>query len=98
MSMLQTYIILTLSKEKLRQLLKVTETVIKDSVQLNFQANLNQRQLHHNFIKMQNYSVGNNILLNRLCSLNNEIPKTMTDDSYNTFKVKCKKQFLKTVL
>ena len=26
-------------------------------VQLNFQANLNQRQQYHNFIRMQNYSV-----------------------------------------
>ena len=64
----------------------------EESIHLNFQANLNQRQVHHNFIKMQNYGVGNNILLNRLRSLNNKIPKTMTDDSYNTFKVKCKKQ------
>ena len=69
----------------------------KESIQMNFQANLNERQVHHNFIKMQNYSVGNNILLNRLCILNNEIPKLMTNDSYDTFKVKCKKQFLTTI-
>ena len=69
----------------------------EESIQMNFLANLNERQVHHNFIKMQNYSMGNNILLNRLCILNNEIPKLMTNDSYDTFKVKCKKQFLTTI-
>ena len=33
---------------------------------LNFQANLNQRLQHHTFMKIQNYNVGNNILLNRI--------------------------------
>ena len=64
-------------------------------IHLNFQANLNQRQQYHTFIKTQNYNVGNNILLNRMHSLNNTIPKSMTDDSYLTFKLKCKEMFLK---
>ena len=64
-------------------------------IHLNFQANLNQRQQYHTFIKTQNYNVGNNILLNRMYSLNNTIPKSMTDDSYLTFKLKCKEMFLK---
>ena len=68
----------------------------EEFVHLNFQANLNQRQQHHNFIRIQNYSVGNNILLNRMCCLNNQILKTMTEDSYLTYKLKCKNQFLKT--
>ena len=48
---------------------------------LNFQANMNQRLEHHSFMKTQNYNVGNNILLNRMCSLNNTINKSMTDGS-----------------
>ena len=64
-------------------------------IHLNFQANLNQRQQYHTFIKTQNYNVGNNILLNRMHSLNNTITKSMTDESYLTFKLKCKEMFLK---
>ena len=73
-------------------------TPSEEFVQLNFQANLNQRLQHHNFLKLQNYSVGSNILLNRLCSLNNLIPQSMTNDSFLTYKIKCKKLFLQTVL
>ena len=62
---------------------------------LNFQANLNQRLQYHTFMKIQNYSVGNNILLNRMYSLNNTIPKSMTNGSYNSYKIKCKELFLK---
>ena len=51
-------------------------------VQLNFQANMNQRLQHHNFIKIQNYYVGKNIFLFRLCTLNNMISTTMTVDSF----------------
>ena len=61
---------------------------------LNFQANLNQRNQHHTFLKTQNYNVGNNILLNRMCILNNTIPKSWTDLSYLTYKLKCKDLFL----
>ena len=68
----------------------------EEFIQLNFQANQNQRQTHHNFVKMQNYTVGQNILLNRMCSLNNILPKTMTNESYNTYKIKCKNLFLTT--
>ena len=62
---------------------------------LNFQANLNQRIQHHTFLKRQNYTVGNNILLNRMCNLNATILKSMTNLSYLTYKLKCKEIFLK---
>ena len=62
---------------------------------LNFQANMNQRLQHHTFIKIQHYNVGNNILLNRMHSLNNTILKSMTEGSYNSYKLKCKEMFLK---
>ena len=67
----------------------------EEFVHLNFQANHNLRQQHYNFVKIQNYSVGKNILLNRMCSLNNEILKTMTDGSFLTYKLKCKNLYLK---
>ena len=63
---------------------------------LNFQANLNQRIQYQNLIRIQNYNVGNNILLNRLCSLNNKIDKSLMNGSYLTFKLKCKAVFLKS--
>ena len=62
---------------------------------LNFQANLNQRLSHHTFVKTQNYTVGNNILLNRMQCLNNTITKAMTDESFTSYKLKCKELFLK---
>ena len=68
----------------------------EEFIGLNFQANLNQRLQYHNFIKRQNYSVGSNILLNRLCCLNNEILQSMTDETYLSYKIKCKKLFLST--
>ena len=66
----------------------------EEFIQLNFQANLNPRILQHNFMKIQNYCVGNNILLNRICCLNNSIPISMTNGSYLTYKLKCKELFL----
>ena len=62
---------------------------------MNFEANSNQRLQHHTFTKIQNYNVGKNILLNRMCCLNNTILKTMTDGSYISYKLKCKEMFLK---
>ena len=45
-------------------------------------------------VKMEEKS-DNNILLNRMHCLNNTIPKSMTDGSYLSFKLKCKEMFLK---
>ena len=57
-------------------------TPSEEFVQFNFQENMNQRLQHHNFIKIQNYYVGKNIFLFRLCTLNNMISTTMTVDSF----------------
>ena len=62
---------------------------------LNFQANLNPRLQHHSFLRRQNYIVGDNILLNRMCNLNSSILKCMTNQSYLSYKLKCKEMFLK---
>ena len=37
--------------------------------------------------------VESNILLNRLCCLNNVIPQTWTSESYLSYKLKCKNSF-----
>ena len=82
-------------------LYKLLRQCIPDNefMHMNFQANTNQRLQYHTFIKTfiktQNYNVGNNILLNRMCSLNNTITKSMTDGSYISYKLKCKEMFLK---
>ena len=41
-----------------------------------------------------NYKVGRNILVNRFKYLNNKINYSWLNDSYNTFKVKCKQLLL----
>ena len=76
---------------------KLIKQCIPDNefMHMNFQANSNQRLQHHTFMKIQNYNIGNNILLNRMCSLNNTILKTMIDGSYISYKLKCKEMFLK---
>ena len=65
-------------------------------INLNFQLNQNTRLVHTNFFSRQNYEIGNNILLNRLSHLNAKIKKSWMDLSLNTFKIKCKKLFLKS--
>ena len=62
-------------------------------VQVKYQHLIYKR--HHAFLRRQNYNVGNNILLNRMCNLNNNILKSMTNQSYLTYKLKCKEMFLK---
>ena len=66
----------------------------EEFMNLNFQANLNPRLKYQNFIKIQKFNVGNNILVNRLSSLNDKIEKDWLNLSYNTFKLKCKSLFL----
>ena len=46
------------------------------------------------FIRRQNFDAGKNILLNRLCSINNVIEKEWLNLGLDSFKIKCKKIFL----
>ena len=66
-------------------------------VNLNFQLNLNPRINHANFFNRQSYETGNNILHNRLSHMNNTIEKSWLDLSLDSFKIKCKELFLKSV-
>ena len=43
---------------------------------------------------VSNYKVGENLLTNRLKSLNNKIEFNWLNESFNSYKVKCKKLFL----
>ena len=64
-------------------------------VQLNFQLVDNARQTKQNFIKIQRFDVGKNILLNRLYVLNGKIDKSWMNLSLDSFKIKCKELFLR---
>ena len=66
----------------------------KDWIALNFNQVLPRRQTHFAAIKDQNYKIGNNILSNRLTTLNKKIPLKWLNLSIDTFKVKCKTLFL----
>jgi hypothetical protein len=66
----------------------------KDWLALNFNQVLPGRQTHFAAIKDLNFKIGNNILSNRLTTLNNKIPLQWLNLSIDTFKVKCKTLFL----
>ena len=65
-----------------------------DWIQLNFQQQFNGRNVNIQFFNVSNYKVGKNLLVNRFRNLNNKINYNWFNDSYNTFKVKCKQLFL----
>ena len=65
-----------------------------DWIQLNFQQQFNGRNVNIQFFNVSNYKVGKNLLVNRFQNLNNKINFNWFNDSYNTFKVKCKQLFL----
>ena len=64
---------------------------------LNFQLADNERATKLNFIRIQKYDVGKNILLNRLHVLNGKIDKNWINLSIDSYKVKCKELFLTNV-
>ena len=65
-----------------------------DWIDTNFQQTFNQRCQTLKFFKSQNYKIGGNILCNRFVILNGEIPHDWLNLSKDTYKVKCKAQFL----
>ena len=65
-----------------------------DWVSLNFQQNFNRRNEKVQLIKISNYKVGNNYMVNRLMILNNKIEFSWLNESFNAFKIKCKQLFL----
>ena len=65
-----------------------------DWISLNIQQNFNRRNNRIQLINASNYKVGRNLLVNRFLNLNNKINFTWFNDSFNTFKVKCKQLLL----
>ena len=69
-------------------------TMSDDWVSLNFQQNYNGRNDNIQIFNNSNYKVGENLLVNRFKPLSNKIPFTWLNESFNSFKIKCKNQFL----
>ena len=65
-----------------------------DWLNLNLQQNFNGRNEMIQFFNMSNYKVGRNLLVNRFRSLNNKIKLTWLNDSYESYKIKCKNLLL----
>ena len=70
------------------------ENMTEDWISLNFQQNFNGRNEKIQFFNISNYKVGRNLMVNRFKILNNKIDYSWLNDSYNTFKVKCKQLLL----
>ena len=62
----------------------------EDWISLNHQQIFNGRNEKFQVFNISTYKVGRNLLVNRFKSLNNKINFSWFNDSYNTFKVKCK--------
>ena len=71
-----------------------SNTMSDDWISLNIQQQFNGRNDHIQIYNISNYKVGRNLLCNRFKSLNNKIKFTWFNDSFNTFKVKCKQLLL----
>ena len=65
-----------------------------DWVSLNTQQYFNGRNNKFQVFNMSNYKVGRNLLVNRFKSLNNKIDYLWFNESFNSFKIKCKTLFL----
>ena len=65
-----------------------------DWLSLFFNQQFNQREPRVKFFNNSNYKVGNNLLANRFTCLNGKIELNWLNLSYETFKIKCKKEFL----
>ena len=61
---------------------------------LFFTQHFNQRNQTIKFFNTSNFKVGNNLLTNRFTSLNGKIELSWLNDSFNSYKIKCKTKFL----
>ena len=61
-----------------------------DWISLNIQQNFNARNEQIQIFNKSNYKVGRNLVVNRFQSLNNKINYSWLNDSFESFKVKCK--------
>ena len=66
----------------------------RDWVDLFFSQHFNQRDQKIRFFNTSNYKVGNNILANRFTTLNGKIELSWLNDTFTSYKIKCKSKFL----
>ena len=71
------------------------ETMSNDWLNLFFNQQFNQRELNVKFYNTSSYRIGNNIISNRFTILNGKIKLSWLNDSYESYKIKCKENFLK---
>ena len=71
------------------------ETMSNDWLNLFFNQQFNQRELNVKFHNTSSYRIGNNIISNRFTILNGKIKLSWLNDSYESYKIKCKETFLK---
>ena len=78
------------------QLYKVynSEEWSEDWVDLNWQQNFNNRNNKLQIIDLSRNRVGKNRLINRLTKTNNNIEFAWLNQSYESYKIKCKKMLL----
>ena len=65
-----------------------------DWVHLHFNQQFNNRNTKVKFTNTSNYKIGNNLLSNRFTILNGKLELSMLNDSFESFKIKCKAKFL----
>ena len=71
-----------------------SNSMTDDWVCLNDQQIFNGRNEHFQTIIKANYKIGRNLIVNRFRTLNNKIKYSWLNDSYESYKIKCKKCFL----
>ena len=67
-----------------------SSTMTDDWISLNLQQNFNRRNEHFQIFKIANYKVGRNLMTNRFHPLNNKIKYSWLNDSFESYKIKCK--------
>ena len=71
-----------------------TNNMSDDWLSLNFQQQFNGRTEMIQSFNISDFKVGRNLLVYRFQSLNNKINYTWFNDSFESFKIKCKNIFL----
>ena len=65
-----------------------------DWISLNDQQTFNGRNEHIHTVKTSNYKVGCNLLVNRFQPLNDKIKYSWFNESFDSYKMKCKNLFI----
>ena len=66
-----------------------------DWIQINFNQNLNNRNVNFEVYTNSNYKIGkNNKILSRLACINSKIPLNWLNKEINSYKILCKEKFL----